>query len=576
MKKALTPTQGTAAVSEPWRAALRTFDQDLQRRGAAERTRRAYGTDAAELAGWATANGLNPQDVDYKVLRRWAARMSQRGAAPRTMARKLASIRSLFRSLLEHGVLESNPADLLPAPKLPQTLPKTLKPDDIARLLERIPASTPLEMRDRALFELAYSSGLRAEELVDLDVTSILFDSEQVRVEGKGVKDPLRPGGRAGAAFDRRLSGASPSGAGQRRRRPRAFPVQERKTFVDVRRPAPPAGVGAARFDADRGAPARTPSFLRNPPAGGRRGPARDPGDARSRQHLDDPGLHSGRVRPASGGVRKEPPAGIKEAALETNVKAIELKDLWRRYKTDGSDKAREQLVVAYSPLVKYVAGRMSSGLPAHVEEADLISYGLLGLINAIERFDLSREIKFETYAITRIKGAIIDELRALDWVPRSVRARAREIEKVHAKLEHKLHRTPTDEEMARELKISTAEFQEALVKISTSTVVALDELWAVSDSSGDAVSLLDTLQDPDAPDPEQLLAQSEVKDRLADAIAALPEREKLVIALYYYENLTLREIGEVLGVTESRISQLHTKAVLRLKSRLQGDNLRD
>jgi RNA polymerase sigma factor FliA len=265
-----------------------------------------------------------------------------------------------------------------------------------------------------------------------------------------------------------------------------------------------------------------------------------------------------------------------KGDSLETNVKAIELKDLWRRYKTDGSDKAREQLVVAYSPLVKYVAGRMSSGLPAHVEEADLISYGLIGLINAIERFELEREIKFETYAITRIKGAIIDELRALDWVPRSVRARAREIEKVHAKLEHRLHRTPTDEEMARELQMPVEEFQEILVKISNSTVVALDELWAVSDSSGDAVSLLDTLHDPDAPDPQQMLAASELKDRLADAIAALPEREKLVIALYYYENLTLREIGEVLGVTESRISQLHTKAVLRLKSRLQGDNLRD
>src|SRR5205085_9919211 len=154
-----------------------------------------------------------------------------------------------------------------------------------------------------------------------------------------------------------------------------------------------------------------------------------------------------------------------QEADLETNVKALGLRDLWRRYKTDGSDKAREQLVVAYSPLVKYVAGRMSSGLPAHVEEADLISYGLLGLINAIERFDLEREIKFETYAITRIKGAIIDELRALDWVPRSVRARAREIEKVHAKLEHRLHRTPTDDEMARELNVSTDDFQETLVK---------------------------------------------------------------------------------------------------------------
>jgi integrase/recombinase XerC/integrase/recombinase XerD len=182
-------------VSEPWRAALRTFDGDLQRRGAADRTRKAYGTDAAELAAWATANGLNPDQVDYKVLRRWAARLSQRGAAPRTMARKLASIRGLFRSLLEHGEVASNPADLIPAPKLPQTLPKTLKPQDVARLLEKIPASTPLEQRDRALFELAYSSGLRAEELVDLDVASIDFDQEQVRVEGKGAKTRFVPTG---------------------------------------------------------------------------------------------------------------------------------------------------------------------------------------------------------------------------------------------------------------------------------------------------------------------------------------------------------------------------------------------
>src|SRR3954468_2393682 len=195
MKNPLTSSQGTAAVSEPWRAALRTFDQDLQRRGAAERTRRAYGTDAAELAAWATANQLTPGQIDYKALRRWAARLSQRGAAPRTMARKLASIRSLFRSLLEHGEVGSNPADLLPAPRLPQSLPKTLKPADVAALLERIPAATPLEQRDRALFELAYSSGLRAEELVDLDVSSIDFDAEQVRVEGKGAKTRFVPAG---------------------------------------------------------------------------------------------------------------------------------------------------------------------------------------------------------------------------------------------------------------------------------------------------------------------------------------------------------------------------------------------
>ena len=230
--------------------------------------------------------------------------------------------------------------------------------------------------------------------------------------------------------------------------------------------------------------------------------------------------------------------------------------------------------MVAYSPLVKYVAGRMGSGLPAHVEEADLISYGLIGLISAIERFDVEREIKFETYAITRIKGSIIDELRSLDWVPRSVRAKAREIERANHKLENKLQRAPTDEEMAKELEMSVDDFQESLLQISNSTVVALDELWTVSDSSGDQVSLLDTLHDPDAPDPQAVLDATEIKDRLADAIARLPEREKLVIALYYYENLTLREIGEVLGVTESRISQLHTKAVLRLKSRLQGDDL--
>ncbi len=257
---------------------------------------------------------------------------------------------------------------------------------------------------------------------------------------------------------------------------------------------------------------------------------------------------------------------------MEANVKAIELQDLWRRYKSTSDERARERLVVAYSPLVKYVAGRMSSGLPSHVEEGDLISYGLGGLISAIERFDLTREIKFETYAITRIRGAIIDELRNLDWVPRSVRARARQIERVNMKLEARFQRAPTDEEMAGELEVTVDEFQESLLQISNSTIVALDELWNVQDATGDQVSLLDTLPDRDAPDPEQLIDQSELRDRIADAIAALPEREKLVVALYYYENLTLREIGEVLGVTESRVSQLHTKAVLRLRSKLQTE----
>ncbi len=259
---------------------------------------------------------------------------------------------------------------------------------------------------------------------------------------------------------------------------------------------------------------------------------------------------------------------------METNLKAIELKDLWGRYKADGDQSARERLVLAYAPLVKYVAGRMASGLPSHVEEADLISYGLLGLISAIERFEPERQIKFETFAITRIKGSIIDELRSLDWVPRSVRSRAREIERANAKLENELQRAPTDEEIANRLELSIDEFQDSLLRISNSSVVALDELWTVSDASGDQVSLLDTIQDPEAADPAREMDTTEMKDTLSDAIARLPEREKLVVALYYYENLTLREIGEVLGVTESRVSQLHTKAVLRLKSRLQGDPL--
>ncbi len=232
--------------------------------------------------------------------------------------------------------------------------------------------------------------------------------------------------------------------------------------------------------------------------------------------------------------------------------------------------------MVAYSPLVKYVAGRTAAGLPPHVEEADLISYGLVGLISAIERFDLSRDIKFETYAIMRIKGAIIDELRSLDWVPRSVRARAREVERANAKLEHLLQRAPTDQEIADEMDITIDELNGSLLQISHSSIVALDELWSVSDSSGDQVSLMDTIEDPNAPDPSRALDVGDLKDRIAGAIANLPEREKLVIALYYYENLTLREIGEVLGVTESRVSQMHTKAVLRLRSRMQEESFDD
>ena len=193
MKKEAIPSEGSPEAA--WSAALRRFDRELQRRGAAERTRRAYATDAGELAAWAAAQRLRPADIGYPLLRRWAARNSGSGAAPRTLARKLASVRAFFRVLVEHGELGSNPADLLAAPKLPQRLPRTLKAADVATLLDRIPATTPLELRDKAMFELAYGCGLRAEELVNLDRSSVEFDAEQLRVLGKGSKTRFVPAG---------------------------------------------------------------------------------------------------------------------------------------------------------------------------------------------------------------------------------------------------------------------------------------------------------------------------------------------------------------------------------------------
>jgi RNA polymerase sigma factor FliA len=252
-------------------------------------------------------------------------------------------------------------------------------------------------------------------------------------------------------------------------------------------------------------------------------------------------------------------------------TKPEDTQSLWQEYRKTGDAALRERLILTYAPLVKYVAGRVGSGLPSHVDESDLVQYGLLGLIGAIERYDPGRDIKFETYAIARIKGSIIDELRAMDWVPRSVRARARDIERAIAELEARLGRAPTDEEIAGKLGVSQDELADSLTDISRSSIAALDELWTVSSTGGDQIALIDTIEDTQGPEPQSALAETEMKEAIAEAIARLPEREKLVVTLYYYEELTLREIGEVLGVTESRVSQLHTKAVLRLKARLSG-----
>ena len=244
---------------------------------------------------------------------------------------------------------------------------------------------------------------------------------------------------------------------------------------------------------------------------------------------------------------------------------------IWHAFKSSGDVDARERLILQYAPLVKYVASRVATGLPASVDQADLVSYGMFGLIDALQKFEPVRGNKFETYAIPRIRGAIIDELRAMDWVPRSVRARAREIERAMASLESQLHRAPTDAEIAEKIGITEEELEDSLTDIARSSIAALDEVWTISSSSGDQVALIDTIEDTEGPEPQAALDETETREALAESIAALPEREKIVITLYYYEELTLREIGEVLGVTESRVSQLHTKAVLRLKARLSG-----
>ena len=241
----------------------------------------------------------------------------------------------------------------------------------------------------------------------------------------------------------------------------------------------------------------------------------------------------------------------------------------WSDYKESGSGAARDKLILHYSPLVKYVAGRVSVGLPSNIEQADLISYGIFGLIDAIDKYDQSRNIKFETYAISRIRGAIIDELRAIDWVPRSVRFKAREVEKAYSSLENKLKRPPSDAEIAAEMGISTDELNHIYTQLSTVSLVALDELTSVEGEKGDKVSLLESLEDTKIAGPMEAFESEEMKEILIESINKLSEREKRVITFYYFGGLTLAQIGKVLGVTESRVCQIHTKAVLALRSKI-------
>ena len=261
------------------------------------------------------------------------------------------------------------------------------------------------------------------------------------------------------------------------------------------------------------------------------------------------------------------------ERAASRPSKDPSVNRLWDRYKATADENARERLILQYSPLVKYVAGRVSVGLPNSVEHADLTSYGMFGLIDAIEKFDPDKGFKFETYAISRIKGAIIDELRSIDWIPRSVRSKARQVERALSTLEASLGRTPTEEELAAALEMTVRDLRQTLAKVSLTSLIALDESFTGEDN--DRQALVDTLQDPRAHDPQDSFAQRELREMLNEAVNRMPEREKTVIVLYYFEGMTLAQIGEVLGVTESRVCQLHTKAVLGLRARIVERHLR-
>jgi RNA polymerase sigma factor for flagellar operon FliA len=267
--------------------------------------------------------------------------------------------------------------------------------------------------------------------------------------------------------------------------------------------------------------------------------------------------------------TKPRPPAAAATATITIPPQVDdELGAIWHAFKGEGSGEAREKLILHYAPLVKYVASRVATGLPASVEQADLVSYGMFGLIDALHKFEPGRGNKFETYAIPRIKGAIIDELRSMDWVPRSVRFKQREIEKALADLESMLKRQPTEAELAERLGFSLGELHEVITQISFVSVLALDETVNVGADRGEQVSLVDTLADKGF-DPSTGVESQETRGLLAAAINSLSEREKIVVTLYYFEGLTLAEIGTILGVTESRVCQIHTKAVGLLRGQL-------
>ncbi len=254
--------------------------------------------------------------------------------------------------------------------------------------------------------------------------------------------------------------------------------------------------------------------------------------------------------------------------ATEAEKPADDIISSWRAYKkSPNNQQLREKLIIHYLHLVRYVVSRLPISLPTSIAQEDLVSYGTLGLMEAVERFDIDRGLKFETYAVTRIRGSIIDQLRFQDWIPRGVRKRSRDLSEAMVRMEESLGRQPTDDELAAELGVTKNKLQVMLAE-SNNLVLSLDDTFG-DDSGGSSLSMIDTVEDKNSPDPQGEYEAGELRHRLAEAISSLPEREKLLIALYYHENMTLKEIGEIICVSESRVCQLHAQAILRLRQRL-------
>ena len=234
------------------------------------------------------------------------------------------------------------------------------------------------------------------------------------------------------------------------------------------------------------------------------------------------------------------------------------------------TEENREEVIVKYSPMIKYVANRIAMRLPPHIEVDDLISVGVLGLMDAISKYDSTRGAKFKTYAEFRVRGAILDELRSMDWVPRSIRQKASQVDKVVVALQSKLRRQPEDEEVAKEMGLSLDQFHNTLNETKSIPIFSLEDL-GIAKESGEQQSLLDCLAGKADADPQTQIRLVELKEIIAKAIDALPEKERLMVSLYYYEELTMKEIGAVLDITESRVSQIHSKAVYRLRTKLKA-----